>query len=70
MKDARAALEAAKLEEYELIESLDVKNLYTHVSVEEATEIDLNELYASSTYFMVSYGEPFETRRNECSHKV
>ena len=46
-KDARAALEATKLDEYELVVYLNVKSLYTNVSVEEAIEIALKELYSS-----------------------
>ena len=46
-KGARAALEATKLDEDELVVSLDVKNLYTNVPVEEAIEIALKELYSS-----------------------
>ena len=46
-KDARAALEATKLVEDELVVSLDVKNLYTNVPVDEAIEIVLKELYSS-----------------------
>ena len=46
-KDARAALEATKLDEDELVVSLDVKSLYTIVPVEEAIEIALEELYSS-----------------------
>ena len=45
-KDARAALEATKLDEDELVVSLDVKSLYTNVPVEEAIEIAL-KLYSS-----------------------
>ena len=46
-KDARAALEATKFDEDELVVSLDVKSLYTNVPVEEAIEIALKELYSS-----------------------
>ena len=46
-KDARAALEAIKLNEVELVVSLDVKSLYTNVPVEGAIEIALKELYSS-----------------------
>ena len=46
-KDARAALEATKLDEDKLVVSLDVKCLYINVPVEEAIEIALNELYSS-----------------------
>ena len=46
-KDAGAALEATKLDEDELVVSLDVKSLYTNVPVEEAIEIALKELYSS-----------------------
>ena len=45
-KDARAALEAIKLDEDELVVSLDVKSLYTNVPVEEEIEIALEELYS------------------------
>ena len=45
--DARAALEATKLDEDELLVSLDVKSLYTNVPVEEAIEIALKDLYSS-----------------------
>ena len=43
-KDARAALEAAKLDEDKLVVSLDVKNLYTNVPVEDV--FALKELYS------------------------
>ena len=46
-KNAGAALEATKLDEDELVVSLDVKSLYTNVPVEEAIEIALKELYSS-----------------------
>ena len=46
-KDARAALEATKLDEDEPVVSLDVKSLYTNVPVEEAIEIALKDLYSS-----------------------
>ena len=46
-KGARSALEATKLDEDELVVSLDVKSLYTNVPVEEAIEIALKELYSS-----------------------
>ena len=46
-KDARAALEATKLDEDELVVSPDVKSLYTNVPVEEAIEMTLKELYSS-----------------------
>ena len=46
-KDARAALEATKLDEDELVVSLDLKSLYTNVPVEEAIEIALKEVYSS-----------------------
>ena len=46
-KDARAALETTKLDEDELVVSLDVKSLYTNVPVEEAIEIALKDLYSS-----------------------
>ena len=46
-KDARAALEATRLEEDELVVSLDVKSLYTNVLVEEAIQIALKELRSS-----------------------
>ncbi|XP_075241616.1 uncharacterized protein LOC142336591 [Convolutriloba macropyga] len=46
-KDARAALEATKLDDDELVVSLDVKSLYTNVLDEEAIEIALKELYSS-----------------------
>ena len=45
-KDARAALEATKLDEDGLVVSLDIKSLYTNVPVEEAIEIALIELYS------------------------
>ena len=48
-KDARAALEATKLDEDELVVSLDVKSLYTNVPV-EAIEIALKELYSMTRY--------------------
>ena len=40
-QDARKALESLTLEDYEQIVSLDIKNLYTNVSVGEAIEIAL-----------------------------
>ena len=46
-QDARAALEATNLDEDELVGSLDVKSLYTNVTVEEAIEIALKKLYSS-----------------------
>ena len=46
-KDARAALEATKLDEEELVVSRDSKSLYADVPVEEAIEIALKELYSS-----------------------
>ena len=46
-KDASSTLEAIKLDEDELVVSLDVKSLYTNVSVEEAIEIALKKLYSS-----------------------
>ena len=46
-KDARAALEAIKLDEDGLVVSFDVKSLYTNVPVEEAIKIALKELYSS-----------------------
>ena len=46
-KDARTALEATKLDEDELVISLDVKRLYKNVPVEEAIEKALIELYSS-----------------------
>ena len=46
-KDTRAALEALKLNEGELDVSLGVKSLWTNVPVEEATVIELKELYSS-----------------------
>ena len=47
-KDVKVALEAVKLCEDELVLSLDVKSFYTNVTVEEAIEIELKELYSSS----------------------
>ena len=46
-KDVRTALEATKLDEDELVVSLDVKSLYTNVPVEKAIEIALIGLYSS-----------------------
>ena len=46
-KDARAAPEATKLDEDELVVSLDAKSLNTNVPIEEAIEIALKELYSS-----------------------
>ena len=45
-KEARAALEAIKLDEDELVVSLNVKRIYTNVPVEEVFEIALKELYS------------------------
>ena len=66
-KDARAALEAIKLHEDELVVSLDVKSLYTNVPVEEAIEIALKELYSSDEVPEIprsAMKTPFETSRN------
>ena len=49
-KDARAALEATKLDEDELMGSLDVKSLYTNVTVEEAIEIALKNCTPVTRY--------------------
>ena len=46
-KDASSTLEVIKLDEDDLIVSLDVKSLYTNVSVEEAIEIALKKLHSS-----------------------
>ena len=46
-KDARTALEAIKLDEDELVISLDVNNLYKNIPAEEAIEIALKGLYSS-----------------------
>ena len=44
--DARKTLEQIKLDKDKQILSLDVKSLYTHVSVNEAINIALRSLYA------------------------
>ena len=46
-KDARAALQATKLDEVKLAVFLNVKSLYTNEPIEEATEIDHKDLYSS-----------------------
>ena len=46
-KDASAALEDIKLDEDELVVSLEVESLYTKVPSEEAIEIALKKLYSS-----------------------
>ena len=43
-KDARATLEATRLDEDELVISLDLKSLYTIVAVEEAIQIAFKDL--------------------------
>ena len=65
-KDARAALEATKLDEDGLVVSLDVKSLYTNVPVEEVIEITLKELYSSDKVPEIprSAMKSLETSRN------
>ena len=46
-KDGRAALVATKLDEDELVASLDVMSLYTNIPFEEAIEVALKDLYSS-----------------------
>ena len=46
-KDARTALEVTKLDENELVVSLDHERLHTNVPVDEPIEIAFRELYSS-----------------------
>ena len=66
-KDSRAALEATKLDENELVLSLDYERLHTNVPVDEAIEIAFKELYSSEEFPVNSNEELTQASRTECS---
>ena len=66
-KDSRAALEATKLDENELVLTLDYERLHTNVPVDEAIEIAFKELYSSEEVPVNSNEELTQASRTESS---